>query len=146
MLKKIWKEYLYTISYYLIFLIGIISISFVYIFQSSFNTLFGNYQFEFNSNNIIIFKNNSNTFRKFKSSLTFHGKFKKFAFVDSVSNILRFLAIVILFYFEMQVLKITYRTGTFFNIRTFWFVCLQKIFKISDISIKNIKEYLQNLN
>ena len=44
----------------------------------------------------------------------------------------------------MQVLKITYRTSTFFNIYGLLgvFVC-RKYLEISDISIKNIKEYFQ---
>ena len=79
-----------------------------------------------------------------KAVLSFHGKFKKFALVDSVSNISRFLAIVILFYFEESIENYLLGHALFSVIYGLLgvFVCREYL-KISDISIKNIKQYFQ---
>ena len=144
MLKKQGKN-IYTVSLLFDIFIGIISMFFcVIILQSSFNTLFGDYQF----NSIILILLSSRVIQTFSESskavLTFHGKFKKFALVDSVSNISRFLAIVILFYFEESIEN--YLLGQALFSATYGllgvFVC-RKYLEISDISIKNIKEYFQ---
>ncbi len=144
MLKKHGKN-IYTISLLFDIFIGLVSMFFcVILLQSSFNTLFGDYQF----NSIILILLSSRVIQTFSESskaiLTFHGKFKKFALVDSVSNISRFLAIVILFYFEQSIEN--YFLGHALFSATYGllgvFVC-RKYFKISDISIKNIKEYFQ---
>ena len=144
MLKKHGKN-IYTISLLFDIFIGLVSMFFcVIILQSSFNTLFGDYQF----NSIILILLFSRVIQTFSESskavLTFHGKFKKFALVDSVSNISRFLAIVILFYFEQSIEN--YFLGHALFSATYGllgvFVC-RKYLKISDISIKNIKEYFQ---
>ena len=144
MLKKHGKN-IYTISLLFDIFIGLISMFFcVILLQSSFNTLFGDYQF----NSIILILLSSRVIQTFSESskavLTFHGKFKKFALVDSVSNISRFLAIVILFYFEQSIEN--YFLGHALFSATYGllgvFVC-RKYLKISDISIKNMKEYFQ---
>ena len=144
MLKKQGKN-IYTVSLLFDIFIGIISMFFcIILFQSSFNTLFGDYQF----NLILLILLSSRVIQTFSESskavLTFHGKFKKFALVDSVSNISRFLAIVILFYFEKSIEN--YFLGQALFSVTYGllgvFVC-RKYLKISDISIKNIKEYFQ---
>ena len=144
MLKKHGKN-IYTISLLFDIFIGLVSMFFcVILLQSSFNTLFGDYQF----NSIILILLSSRVIQTFSESskaiLTFHGKFKKFALVDSVSNISRFLAIVILFYFEQSIEN--YFLGHALFSATYGllgvFVC-RKYLKISDISIKNIKEYFQ---
>ena len=144
MLKKHGKN-IYTISLLFDIFIGIISMFFcVILFQSSFNTLFGGYQF----NLILLILLSSRVIQTLSESskavLTFHGKFNKFALVDSVSNISRFLAIVILFYFE-QSIENYFLGHALFSI-TYGllgvFVC-RKYIKVSDISIKNIKEYFQ---
>ena len=144
MLKKHGKN-IYTISLLFDIFIGLVSMFFcVIILQSSFNTLFGDYQF----NSIILILLSSRVIQTFSESskavLTFHGKFKKFGLVDSVSNISRFLAIVILFYFEQSIEN--YFLGHALFSATYGllgvFVC-RKYLKISDISIKNIKEYFQ---
>ena len=144
MLKKQGKN-IYTVSLLFDIFIGIISMFFcIILFQSSFNTLFGDYQF----NLILLILLSSRVIQTFSESskavLTFHGKFKKFALVDSVSNISRFLAIVILFYFEQSIEN--YFLGHALFSATYGllgvFVC-RKYLKISDISIKNIKEYFQ---
>ena len=144
MLKKHGKN-IYTISLLFDIFIGLVSMLFcVILLQSSFNTLFGDYQF----NSIILILLSSRVIQTFSESskavLTFHGKFKKFALVDSVSNISRFLAIVILFYFEQSIEN--YFLGHALFSATYGllgvFVC-RKYLKISDISIKNIKEYFQ---
>ena len=144
MLKKHGKN-IYTISLLFDIFIGLVSMLFcVILLQSSFNTLFGDYQF----NSIILILLSSRVIQTFSESskavLTFHGQFKKFALVDSVSNISRFLAIVILFYFEQSIEN--YFLGHALFSATYGllgvFVC-RKYLKISDISIKNIKEYFQ---
>ena len=144
MLKKHGKN-IYTISLLFDILIGIISLFFcVILFQSPFNTLFGDYQL----NLTLLILLSSRVIQTFSESskavLTFYGKFKKFALVDSVSNIFRFLAIVILFYFEQSIEN--YLLANAFYSMTYGilgvFVCREYL-KISDISIKNIKEYFQ---
>ena len=144
MLKKQGKN-IYTVSLLFDIFIGIISMFFCNIlFQSSFNTLFGDYQF----NLILLILLSSRVIQTFSESskavLTFHGKFKKFALVDSVSNISRFLAIVILFYFEESIENYLLGHALFSVIYGLLgvFVCREYL-KISDISIKNIKEYFQ---
>ena len=144
MLKKQGKN-IYTVSLLFDIFIGIISMFFcIILFQSSFNTLFGDYQF----NLILLILLSSRVIQTFSESskavLTFHGKFKKFAIVDSVSNISRFLAIVILFYFEESIENYLLGHALFSVIYGLLgvFVCREYL-KISDISIKNIKEYFQ---
>ena len=144
MLKKQGKN-IYTVSLLFDIFIGIISMFFcIILFQSSFNTLFGDYQF----NLILLILLSSRVIQTFSESskavLTFHGKFKKFALVDSVSNISRFLAIVILFYFEESIENYLLGHALFSVIYGLLgvFVCREYL-KISDISIKNIKEFFQ---
>lgn len=144
MLKKQGKN-IYTVSLLFDIFIGIVSMFFcIILFQSSFNTLFGDYQF----NLILLILLSSRVIQTFSESskavLTFHGKFKKFALVDSVSNISRFLAIVILFYFEESIENYLLGHALFSVIYGLLgvFVCREYL-KISDISIKNIKEYFQ---
>ena len=142
MLKKHGKN-IYSVSLLFDIFIGIISMLLcVILFQSSINTLFGDYQF----NTILLILLLSRVIQTLSESskavLTFYGKFKKFALVDSVSNIFR--AIIFLFYFEksienyligQSIFSITYGL---FGV----FVCRDYL-KISDISFKNVKEYLQ---
>ena len=144
MLKKQGKN-IYTVSLLFDIFIGIISMFFcIILFQSSFNTLFGDYQF----NLILLILLSSRVIQTFSESskavLTFHGKFKKFALVDSVSNISRFLAIVILFYFEESIENYLLGHALFSVIYGLLgvFVCREYL-KISDISIKKIKQYFQ---
>ena len=144
MLKKQGKN-IYTVSLLFDIFIGIISMFFcIILFQSSFNTLFGDYQF----NLILLILLSSRVIQTFSESskavLTFHGKFKKFDLVDSVSNISRFLAIVILFYFEESIENYLLGHALFSVIYGLLgvFVCREYL-KISDISIKNMKEYFQ---
>ena len=144
MLKKHGKN-IYTVSLLFDIFIGIISMFIcIILFQSSLNTLFGDYQF----NLTLIILLSSRVIQTFSESskavLTFHGKFKKFAFVDSVSNICRFLAIVILFYFEQSIENYFLGQALFSFTYGFLgiFVC-RKYLKISDISLKNIKEYFK---
>ena len=144
MLKKQGKN-IYTVSLLFDIFIGLVSMFFcVILLQSSFNTLFGDYQF----NSIILILLSSRVIQTFSESskavLTFHGKFKKFALVDSVSNISRFLAILILFYFEESIENYLLGHALFSVIYGLLgvFVCREYL-KISDISIKNIKEYFQ---
>lgn len=144
MLKKHGKN-IYTVSLLFDFLIGIISMFIcIILFQSSFNTLFGDYQLNLTLTVLLSSRVIQTFSESSKAVLTFHGKFKKFAVVDSVSNISRFSAIVILFYFEQSIEN--YLLGQALFSVTYGllgvFVC-RKYLEISDISIKNIKEYFQ---
>jgi len=144
MLKKHGKN-IYAVSLLFDFFIGIISMFIcIILFQSSFNTLFGDYQLNLTLTALLCSRVIQTFSESSKAVLTFHGKFKKFAVVDSVSNISRFLAIVILFYFEQSIEN--YLLGQALFSLTYGllgvFVC-RKYLVISDISIKNIKEYFQ---
>ena len=144
MLKKHGKN-IYTVSLLFDFLIGIISMFIcIILFQSSFNTLFGDYQLNLTLTVLLSSRVIQTFSESSKAVLTFHGKFKKFAVVDSVSNISRFSAIVILFYFEQSIEN--YILGQALFSATYGllsvFVC-RKYLETSDISIKNIKEYFQ---
>ena len=144
MLKKHGKN-IYTVSLLFDFLIGIISMFIcIILFQSSFNTLFGDYQLNLTLTVLLSSRVIQTFSESSKAVLTFHGKFKKFAVVDSVSNISRFSAIVILFYFEQSIEN--YLLGQALFSATYGllgvFVC-RKYLESSDISIKNIKEYFQ---
>ena len=144
MLKKHGKN-IYTVSLLFDFLIGIISMFIcIILFQSSFNTLFGDYQLNLTLTVLLSSRVIQTFSESSKAVLTFHGKFKKFAVVDSVSNISRFSAIVILFYFEQSIEN--YLLGQALFSATYGllsvFVC-RKYLETSDISIKNIKEYFQ---
>jgi O-antigen/teichoic acid export membrane protein len=144
MLKKHGKN-IYTVSLLFDFFIGIISMFIcIILFQSSFNTLFGDYQLNLTLTVLLSSRVIQTFSESSKAVLTFHGKFKKFAVVDSVSNISRFSAIVILFYFEQSIEN--YLLGQALFSATYGllsvFVC-RKYLETSDISIKNIKEYFQ---
>jgi len=144
MLKKHGKN-IYAVSLLFDFFIGIISMFIcIILFQSSFNTLFGDYQLNLTLTALLCSRVIQTFSESSKAVLTFHGKFKKFAVVDSVSNISRFLAIVILFNFEQSIEN--YLLGQALFSLTYGllgvFVC-RKYLVISDISIKNIKEYFQ---
>jgi len=144
MLKKHGKN-IYAVSLLFDFFIGIISMFIcIILFQSSFNTLFGDYQLNLTLTALLCSRVIQTFSESSKAVLTFHGKFKKFAVVDSVSNISRFLAIVILFYFEQSIEN--YLLGQALFSLTYGLlgvlVC-RKYLVISDISIKNIKEYFQ---
>ena len=144
MLKKHGKN-IYAVSLLFDFFIGIISMFIcIILFQSSFNTLFGDYQLNLTLTALLCSRVIQTFSESSKAVLTFHGKFKKFAVVDSVSNISRFLAIVILFYFEQSIEN--YLLGQALFSLTYGllgvFVC-RKYLVISDISIKNINEYFQ---
>ena len=144
MLKKHGKN-IYTVSLLFDIFIGIISMFIcIILFQSSLNTLFGDYQINLTLT-ILLSSRVIQTFSESsKAVLTFHGKFKKFALVDSVSNICRFMAIVILFYFEQSIENYLLGQALFSFTYGFLgiFVC-RKYLKISDISLKNIKEYFK---
>ena len=144
MLKKHGKN-IYTVSLLFDFLIGVISMFIcIILFKSSFNTLFGDYQLNLTLTVLLSSRVIQTFSESSKAVLTFHGKFKKFAVVDSVSNISRFSAIVILFYFEQSIEN--YLLGQALFSATYGllgvFVC-RKYLESSDISIKNIKEYFQ---
>ena len=77
-----------------------------------------------------------------KAVLTYNGKFKRFALVDTVSNLIRFLAIVALFNFNPTIDNYLFGQAVFCFVYGFFslFIC-REFFKISEISIKNIKGY-----
>ena len=134
---------IFTISLIYDFLIGFICyLLCLFVFQSQLNSLFGNYNMSLALNILLI----SRIFQTFSESskavLTYNGKFKKFALVDTVANLIRFLVIVALFNFNATIDNYLFGQAVFCFVYGFFslFIC-REFFKISEISIKNIKGY-----
>ena len=142
MLKK-YGENMFTLSLIYDLLIGIICyLICLVLFQSGFNSLFGNYNLSFALNILLICRIFQTLSESSKAVLTFNGQFKKFALVDTVSSLMRFITIVILFsinasidnYFIGQaVFSIVYGVFGFFICRNY--------LRISEVSIKNLTDY-----
>ena len=142
MLKK-YGENMFTLSLIYDLLIGIICyLICLVLFQSGFNSLFGNYNLSFALNILLICRIFQTLSESSKAVLTFNGQFKKFALVDTVSSLMRFITIAILFsinasidnYFIGQaVFSIVYGVFGFFICRNY--------LRISEVSIKNLTDY-----
>ena len=142
MLKK-YGENMFTLSLIYDLLIGIVCyLICLVLFQSGFNSLFGNYNLSFALNILLICRIFQTLSESSKAVLTFNGQFKKFALVDTVSSLMRFITIVILFsinasidnYFIGQaVFSIVYGVFGFFICRNY--------LRISEVSIKNLTDY-----
>ena len=77
-----------------------------------------------------------------KAVLTFNGQFKKFALVDTVSNLMRFLTILILFSINASVDNFFIGQAVFSTVYGFFgfFICRDYL-RISAISIKDLFDY-----
>ena len=142
MLKK-YGESMFTISLIYDLLIGIVCyLICLVIFQSELNSLFGNYTMSFALNVLLICRIFQTLSESSKAVLTFNGQFKKFALVDTVSNLMRFITIVILFSVNASVENYLLGQAVFSIVYGFFgfFVCSNYL-RISEISIKNLIDY-----
>jgi len=145
MLKK-YGENMYTYSLIYDFLIGIICYALcIVVFGSKLNSLFGSYNMSFALNVLLI----SRVFQTFSESskavLTFNGQFKKFAFVDTAANFMRFITIVVLFNLNENIDNYLFGQAVFSTVYGIFslFVC-RNYLKISKLSIKGLIDYFSN--
>jgi len=134
---------MFSLSLIYDFLIGLICYFIcLLVFQSQLNSLFGNYNMSFALNVLLI----SRIFQTFSESskavLTFNGKFKKFALVETVANLIRFLTIVVLFNLNATIENYLLGQAVFcFTYGVFSLFICKEYFIISEISIKNFLGY-----
>ena len=134
---------MFSISLIYDFLIGLICYFIcLLVFQSQLNSLFGNYNMSFALNVLLI----SRIFQTFSESskaiLTFNGEFKKFALVETVSNLIRFITIVVLFNLNATIENYLFGQAAFcFAYGIFSLFICKEYFIISEISTQNILGY-----
>ena len=137
---------MFSLSLIYDFLIGLVCYFIcLLVFQSQLNSLFGNYNMSIALNVLLI----SRIFQTFSESskavLTFNGKFKKFAFIETVSNLIRFLTIVVLFNLNATIENYLLGQAAFcFTYGIFSLFICKEYFIISEISIKNFLGYFNN--
>ena len=142
MLKK-YGENMFTLSLIYDLLIGIICyLICLVLFQSGFNSLFGNYNLSFALNILLICRIFQTLSESSKAVLTFNGQFKKFALVDTVSSLMRFITIVILFSINASIDNYFIGQAVFSIVYGFFgfFIC-RNYLRISEVSIKNLTDY-----
>jgi len=145
MLKK-FGENMFTYSLIFDFLIGIICyVICVVVFGSKLNSLFGSYNMSFALNILLIARIFQTFSESSKAVLTFNGQFKKFAFVDTAANFMRFITIVILFSINASIDNYLFGQAVFSiaNGILSLFVCRNYI-KISKLSTKGFIDYFSN--
>ena len=134
---------MFSLSLIYDFLIGLICYFIcLLVFQSQLNSLFGNYNMSFALNVLLI----SRIFQTFSESskaiLTFNGEFKKFALVETVSNLIRFITIVVLFNLNATIENYLFGQAAFcFAYGIFSLFICREYFIISEISTQNILGY-----
>ena len=142
MIQK-YGEKMYTRSLFFDLLIGIICYFLcLIIFGSQINTFFGNYSMSFALNFFLLARISQTFSESSKAILTYNGNFKKFALVDTISNLLRFLVIVFLFNSNASIDNYLIGQATFsvtYGIFSL-FICREYLI-ISEISLKNLAEY-----
>ena len=142
MIQK-YGEKMYTRSLFFDLLIGIICYFLcLIIFESQINTFFGNYSMSFALNFFLLARISQTFSESSKAILTYNGNFKKFALVDTISNLLRFLVIVFLFNSNASIDNYLIGQATFsvtYGIFSL-FICREYLI-ISEISLKNLAEY-----
>ena len=142
MIQK-YGEKMYTRSLFFDLLIGIICYCLcLIIFGSQINTFFGNYSMSFALNFFLLARISQTFSESSKAILTYNGNFKKFALVDTISNLLRFLVIVFLFNSNASIDNYLFGQATFsvtYGIFSL-FICREYLI-ISEISLKNLAEY-----
>lgn len=145
MIQK-YGEKMYTRSLFFDLLIGIICYFLcLIIFGSQINTFFGNYSMSFALNFFLLARISQTFSESSKAILTYNGNFKKFALVDTISNLLRFLVIVFLFNSNASIDNYLIGQATFsvtYGIFSL-FICREYLI-ISEISLKNFAEYFTN--
>tara|TARA_A100000164_G_C21852633_1_gene745797 strand:- start:92 stop:1327 length:1236 start_codon:yes stop_codon:yes gene_type:complete len=134
---------MFSLSLIYDFLIGLICYFFcLLVFQSQLNSLFGNYNISFALNILLI----SRIFQTFSESskavLIFNGKFKRFALVETVANLFRFLTIVVLFNLNATIENYLLGQAAFcFAYGIFSLFICREYFIISEISTQNFLDY-----
>ncbi len=145
MLKK-YGENMYTYSLIYDFLIGIICYALcIVVFGSKLNSLFGSYNMSFALNVLLIARVFQTFSESSKAVLTFNGQFKKFAFVDTTANFMRFITIVVLFNLNENIDNYLFGQAVFSTVYGIFslFVC-RNYLKISKLSIKGLIDYFSN--
>src|SRR5210317_927400 len=142
MIQK-YGEKMYTRSLFFDLIIGVICYSLcLIIFGSQVNTFFGNYSMSFALNFFLLARITQTFSESSKAILTYNGNFKKFALVDTISNLLRFLVIVFLFNSNASIDNYLIGQATFsitYGIFSL-FICREYLI-ISEISLNNLAEY-----
>ena len=142
MIQK-YGEKMYTRSLFFDLIIGVICYSLcLIIFGSQVNTFFGNYSMSYALNFFLLARISQTFSESSKAILTYNGNFKKFALVDTISNLLRFLVIVFLFNSNASIDSYLIGQATFsltYGIFSL-FICREYLI-ISEISLKNLAEY-----
>jgi O-antigen/teichoic acid export membrane protein len=134
---------IFSLSIIYDFLIGLVCYFIcLLVFHSQLNSFFGNYTMSFALNILLI----SRIFQTFSESskavLTFNGKFKRFALVETVANLIRFLTIVILFNLNATIENYLLGQAAFcFAYGVFSLFICKEYLLISEISLKNLAEY-----
>ena len=145
MLKK-YGENMYTYSLIYDFLIGIICYALcIVVFGSKLNSLFGSYNMSFALNVLLIARVFQTFSESSKAVLTFNGQFKKFAFVDTAANFMRFTTIVVLFNLNANIDNYLFGQAVFSTVYGIFslFVC-RNYLKISKLSTKGLIDYFSN--
>jgi len=141
MLKK-YGESMFTLSLVYDLLIGIVCyLICLVLFQSELNSLFGNYSMSISLNILLISRIFHTLSESSKAVLTFNGQFKKFALIDTVSSLMRFITIVILFSVNASIDNYFIGQAVFSIVYGFFgfFIC-RNYLRISEVSIKNLKD------
>ena len=144
MLKK-YGESMFTLSLVYDLLIGIVCyLICLVLFQSQLNSLFGNYSMSISLNILLISRIFHTLSESSKAVLTFNGQFKKFALIDTVSSLMRFITIVILFSVNASIDNYFIGQAVFSIVYGFFgfFIC-RNYLRISEVSIKNLTDYFR---
>ena len=144
MLKK-YGESMFTLSLVYDLLIGIVCyLICLVLFQSQLNSLFGNYSMSISLNILLISRIFHTLSESSKAVLTFNGQFKKFALIETVSSLMRFITIVILFSVNASIDNYFIGQAVFSTVYGFFgfFIC-RNYLRISEVSIKNLTDYFR---
>ena len=142
MIQK-YGEKMYTRSLFFDLIIGVICYSLcLIIFGSQVNTFFGNYSMSYALNFFLLARISQTFSESSKAILTYNGNFKKFALVDTISNLLRFLVIVFLFNSNASIDNYLIGHATFsVTYGVFSLIICREYLLISEISLKNLLDY-----
>jgi len=142
MIQK-YGEKMYTRSLFFDLIIGVICYSLcLIIFGSQVNTFFGNYSMSYALNFFLLARITQTFSESSKAILTYNGNFKKFALVETISNLFRFLVIVFLFNSNASIDNYLIGHATFsVTYGVFSLIICREYLIISEISLKNLSEY-----
>jgi len=142
MIQK-YGEKMYTRSLFFDLIIGVICYSLcLIIFGSQVNTFFGNYSMSYELNFFLLARITQTFSESSKAILTYNGNFKKFALVETISNLFRFLVIVFLFNSNASIDNYLIGHATFsVTYGVFSLIICREYLIISEISLKNLSEY-----